>query len=144
LVEGEAAHPANYRGCSYVKDEMRKKFQGNRKTTTTRMFSSNFTTPTVSFAAALQGISEQDKRYNLCQEEVPVTNKHEGTKKEQMHETDQSVRAPTVSSLPLDNMYKVATVVQQSMTEFSNAEREEATTMDVVKLVSFIMKQNGH
>jgi hypothetical protein len=34
--------------------------------------------------------------------------------------------APTVSSLPLDNRFKVASVVQQSMTEFSNAETEKA------------------
>jgi hypothetical protein len=55
----------------------------------------------------------------------------------------QSVRAPTVSSIPLDNIFKVAIVVQQSMIEFSNAERE-VRTMATAKLVSYIMKQNGH
>jgi hypothetical protein len=41
-------------------------------------------------------------------------------------------------------MFKVATVVQQSMTDFSNAETQEAKTMAIAKLVSYIMKQNGH
>jgi hypothetical protein len=31
LAEGEAAHTANYHGCSHVKDEMWKEFQGNQK-----------------------------------------------------------------------------------------------------------------
>jgi hypothetical protein len=30
------------------------------------------------------------------------------------------------------------------MTEFSNAETEEARTMAIAKLVLYIMKQNGH
>jgi hypothetical protein len=141
----EAAHPANYRGCSHASDEMwKKKFHGKPKPTTGRMFSSNFTTPTVSFAAALQGTPEQNQRNNLRHEAVPGKNKHEGMKKGQLHETDHSVRDPTVSSLPLDNMFKVAIVVQQSMTEFSNAETEEAKTRVIAKLVSYIMKQNGH
>jgi hypothetical protein len=57
-----------------------------------------------------------------------------GDKKEQLHETDQSVRAPTASSLPLDNVFKVASVVQHSMTEFSNAETEEPRTMTIANL----------
>jgi hypothetical protein len=58
LAEKEAAHPANYCGCSHAKVEMRKKFQGKPKTTTGRMFSSNFTTSTVTFAAALRATPE--------------------------------------------------------------------------------------
>jgi hypothetical protein len=55
LAEGETAHPANYRGFRYAKEEMRrkKKPQGAPKNTTGKVFSSNFTKPTVSFAAAL-------------------------------------------------------------------------------------------
>jgi hypothetical protein len=91
----------------------------------------------------LRGTPEQKNRSNLRHEEVPGTNKHEGTKKEQKHKTDQSVRAPTVSSLPLDNMFKVVSVIQQSMTQFSNAETEETRTMVITKLVLYIMKQNS-
>jgi hypothetical protein len=65
-----------------MKDEMlKKKFQGKPKTTTRRMFSSNFTTPTVCFATALRSTSEQNKRNSLCHAEVPCMNKHEGTKR---------------------------------------------------------------
>jgi hypothetical protein len=74
LAEGEAAHPANYRGCSHVKEEMQKKTQENPKTAPGMAFSSNVTP-----AAALQGTPEQNKRNNLRHEEVPGTNKHEGT-----------------------------------------------------------------
>jgi hypothetical protein len=101
------------------------------------MFSSNFATPIVSFAAALRGTADQNKRNNLCHEEVP------GTKKKQQHETDPSVRIPTVSSLPLD-MFRLTTLAQQSTIEFSNVETEGAGTMDIAKLVLYIMKQNGH
>jgi hypothetical protein len=80
LAEGDAAQPANYRGCSHTKEEIRKKFQGKPKTTTGRMYSSNFTAPTVSFAVALRGTPEQNKKNNLCHEEVPGANKHGGRK----------------------------------------------------------------
>jgi hypothetical protein len=56
-----------------------------------RIFSSNFTIPAVSFAVALWGTPGQKKRNNLCHDEVPGMNKHEGMEQEQQHETDQSV-----------------------------------------------------
>lgn len=60
LAEGEKAHPANYRGCRHAKEELqKKKTQRTTKTTTARVFSSNITTPGVSFAAALRGRKEQ-------------------------------------------------------------------------------------
>jgi hypothetical protein len=128
---------------------MRKKSCGrsskeNQKTTTGRVFSSNFTTPAESFETMLRGTLDQNKRNTLRHEEVPGTNEHERTKREQQHETDHSVRAPTVSSLPLNNMLKVASIVQQSMTEFSNAEAEEAGTIATAKLVLYITNQSGH
>jgi hypothetical protein len=95
----------------------------------------------MSFAA--EGTPEQNKRNNLCHEEIPGKNKHEETKKE-LHEKDQSVGTPTISSLPLDNMFNIAIVVQQSMTKFSNAETEEARTMVIAKIVSYTTKQNGY
>jgi hypothetical protein len=56
LAEGEKVHPANYRGCRHAKEELQKrKSQRTPKTTTGRVFSSNLTTPSVSFAAALRG-----------------------------------------------------------------------------------------
>jgi hypothetical protein len=53
-------------------------------------------------------------------------------------ETGQSVPASNVNSLPLDNMFRVITAVQQIMTEFNGAVSEEA------KIVLNLMKQNGH
>jgi hypothetical protein len=59
------AHPTNYRGCRHAKEEMRrkKKPQGTPKNTTVRVFSSTFTKPTVSFAAALRGQTEQQRQH---------------------------------------------------------------------------------
>jgi hypothetical protein len=59
LAKGEKAHPANYRGRRYVEEIQKRKSQKTPKTTTRRMFSSNLATPGVTFAAALQGSTEQ-------------------------------------------------------------------------------------
>jgi hypothetical protein len=54
LAEGEKAHLANYRGCRHGKEQLQKrKSQRIPKTTTGMVFSSNLTTPGVSFVAAL-------------------------------------------------------------------------------------------
>jgi hypothetical protein len=60
LAEGEKAHPANYRGCKHAKEEMRKKKpQGTPKPSTGRVFKTKFINPSVPFAAALRGHTEQ-------------------------------------------------------------------------------------
>jgi hypothetical protein len=56
----------------------------------------------------------------------------------------QSVRYPTVSSHPLDNMLRVVPVVQQIMTEFNGAVSEEDKIVAITKIVLNLMKQNGH
>jgi hypothetical protein len=61
LAEGEKAHPANYRSCKHAKEEMRKKKpQGTPKPTTGRVFTTKLINPSVSFAAALRGHTEQN------------------------------------------------------------------------------------
>jgi hypothetical protein len=55
LAEGESAHPANYRGCSHAREVLRVKKSRSAPKTAARVFSSNFTTPALSFAAALRG-----------------------------------------------------------------------------------------
>jgi hypothetical protein len=50
--------------------------------------------------------------------------------------TRQSVAAPNVNCLPLDNMLRIVTVVQQFKTEFSSAVSEEE------KIVLNLQKQN--
>jgi hypothetical protein len=55
LVGGEELHPSNYRGSSHGKEELgKRKLQRAPKSTTGRMFSSNYTTPEQSFAAVLR------------------------------------------------------------------------------------------
>jgi hypothetical protein len=56
----------------------------------------------------------------------------------------QSVRSPTVSSQPLDNMLRVVTFVQQIMTEFNGAVSEEDKIVAITKIVLNLMKQDGH
>jgi hypothetical protein len=61
----------------------------------------------------------------------------------QEKETGQSVPAPDVNSLPLDNMFRVVNVVQQIMTQFTGAVSEEETILAITKTVLYLMKQNG-
>jgi hypothetical protein len=80
LMEGEKPHPAKYRGCRHTKEELQKrKSQRSPKTTTGRVFSSNLTTPSVSFAAALGGSTRKSSglRFRLAQvpEAVPTAAK---------------------------------------------------------------------
>jgi hypothetical protein len=66
LAKGERAHPANYRGCRYAKEEMQKgKSQRTPKTTMRRVFS-KLATSGMSFAAALRGSTEQEHRPQTC------------------------------------------------------------------------------
>jgi hypothetical protein len=46
---------------------------------------------------------------------------------------DQSVPAPSVNSEPLDNMFRVVTVVQQIIAELSGAASEEAKILAFTK-----------
>jgi hypothetical protein len=122
LAEGEKPHPSNYRGCTHAKDEIqRRKSQRMPKTTVGRVFSTKFTTPCVSFAAALKGNTE-DQRQPLAHHvpvPAPATVEPRATKsprQQTQQKTGQSVQASHVSSQPLDNMLKVVTVVQQIMT----------------------------
>jgi hypothetical protein len=56
MAEREKGHATNYRGCRHAKKEVQKKnTQRIPETTIERKFSSNLTTPGLSFAAALQG-----------------------------------------------------------------------------------------
>jgi hypothetical protein len=57
----------------------------------------------------------------------------------------QSIGAPNVNSLPLDNsMLRTATEVQQFMTEFKCTVSEEEKIVANIKNISNLMKQNDH
>jgi hypothetical protein len=149
LAEGEKAHPANYRGCKHVREELQKrKAQKTPKTTTGRVFSSYRITPGVSFAAALRGSAEQQQQQPQANR-APVTSPPAtGIKNipapalQQL--MGQSVQAPLVNSQSLDNMLRVVTVVQQIMTEVSGALSEEDKIEAITKIVLKLMNQNGH
>jgi hypothetical protein len=74
-------------------------------------------------------------------------NRTEGPVPLHQHEqqaTGQSVEAPNVNSLPLDNMLRIVTAVHQFMTEFNGAVSEEGKTVAITKIVSNRMMQNDH
>jgi hypothetical protein len=148
LAEGEKAHPANYRGFRHAKEELQKrKSQRTPKTTTGRVFSSNLTTPGISFATALRGSTAQQQRSQSRQ--IPVANPSSARKPnvpspEQQQETGQSVRTAIVNSQPLDIMVRLVTVVQQIMTEFNGAVSDKDNIVVIAKIVLNLMKQKGH
>jgi hypothetical protein len=121
LADEEETHPSNYRGCSHETDEMRKKkSQRAPKATTGRVFFSTYharsvrggskkqreATEAASYKPGSSGSSSQSGTT-----EVPATLQHH-----QQQGTGQSVRAPNVNSLPLENMLRLPTIVQQIMT----------------------------
>jgi hypothetical protein len=57
--------------------------------------------------------------------------------------TGQSVRTPSVNSLPLDNiMLRIVTAVQQFRTELNGAVSEEEKMVAITKIVLNLIKQN--
>jgi hypothetical protein len=55
----------------------------------------------------------------------------------------QSVRANDVNSSSLNNMFKVAAIVQQIMTELNGAVTEEQKIVVITRIVLNVMKDNG-
>jgi hypothetical protein len=148
LGEGEKAHPANYRGCRHAKEELQKrKLQRTPKTTTGKVFSSNLTTPGISFAAALRGSTAQQQRPQARR--IPVADPFSAgnanvPSPEQQQETGQLVRAAILNSEYLDRMVRVVTAVQQIMTGFIHAVSDKDKIVVITTIVLNLMKQNGH
>jgi hypothetical protein len=150
LKDGEQPHPSTYRGCSHAKEEMlrRKTQKASNKGPTGRLFSSNYVVAGQSFAAALSGNSQQQQLHSRPTEKVlrnPVDRTEaQPTVQPHTQNTGQSVKAPTVNSSSLDDMFKVATVVQQIMTELNGAVSEEDKIVAITKIVLSLMKRDGH
>jgi hypothetical protein len=126
-----------------IEDNLLQKRKAQRapKTAKGRVFSYKLTTPGVSFAAALRG--------GAARQQPEALQVHAGAKLStpatgDQQKAGQSVRAPTVSSQPVDNILRVVTFVQQIMTEFSGAVPEEEKTVAITKIVLNLMKQDGH
>jgi hypothetical protein len=141
LVHGEEPHPSNYPGSSDAKEEIRRrKAQRTQKNTKGNMFSSNYTTPVLSFAAALRNNTEQQQQPYLHW--VPVAcpaavEKPRVPAHVREQDASQSVPAPDINSLPLDYMFSV---VQQIMTEINGAVSEEERIEAITEIVLNLMK----
>jgi hypothetical protein len=111
------------------------------------VFSSNLTTPSLSFAAVLRSKTEEQQQPWTHQVAGPDTVEHGVPAASPQHEQQkagQSVRAPNINSFSLDKMFKVVvTVVQQSMAESNGAVLEEAQILSITIIVLNLMQQNG-
>jgi hypothetical protein len=58
--------------------------------------------------------------------------------------TGQSVQTSNVNSSSLDDMFKVATVVKQIMTELNGNVSEEAKIVAITKIVLYLMTRDGY
>jgi hypothetical protein len=114
----------------------KKKPQGTPKNTTGKVFSSNFTKPTVSFAAALRGQTEQQKQ----QEEAASGSE---TPKLGRKERGQSVPAPIVNSEPQDKAFRALALVQEIMKELKGAVSQKDMVLAIRKIVITLMKEDG-
>jgi hypothetical protein len=56
----------------------------------------------------------------------------------------QSAQASSATTSSLDDMFKVAAIVQQIMKEVNKAVSEENKIVAITKIVLNLMKQNGH
>jgi hypothetical protein len=144
LAEGENPHPSNYRGCSHAKEEMRKrKDQRAPKPPTGRVFSSTYATPGVSYAAALQNSTQPRQASKPIAARVEQPRLPAPAQQSPQQPTGQSVQAASVNSASLDNMFRVASVVQQIMTGLNDAVSEEQKIVAITKIVMKLMNSNG-
>jgi hypothetical protein len=58
--------------------------------------------------------------------------------------TGQSAQGSNVNSLPLDNMLRAITIVQEIMAEFSGAVTKDNKILAIRKILLNLMGQNGH
>jgi hypothetical protein len=167
LAEGEKPHPANYRGCKLAKEEMlrRRTPATLPKNTAGRTFSSKPVTPCTSYAAALMTNTQQRHQGQPTPPKEPAGEQRatqltaQATRREAKaantpthtdttvsdasHNTGQSVQANDVNS-SLNDMFKVAAIVQQIMSELNGAVTEEQKIVAITRIVFNLLKTNGH
>jgi hypothetical protein len=147
LGDGEEPHPSNYRGCSHATEELRKKkSQGAPKPATARVFTSSFTNPGESIAAALRANKQQKQTPHHAPQAGNSKIPEMGTPvmlQQQQKVTGQSAQASNVNSGSLDNMFKVTTATQQIMTGLNDAASEEEKIVAITRIVHNLMNYNG-
>jgi hypothetical protein len=141
LKEGERPHPSRYRGCSHAKEESlsRRSKRSTHKEAQGRMFSSKQTTPGKSFAEALRGNLQQKQPPQQLQTEPAMTAPLIPPRSQV---SGQSVQASSVTTSSLDDMFKVAVIVQQIMTELNGAVSEENKIVAITKIRRFKLNES--
>jgi hypothetical protein len=110
------------------------------KTPSGRASSSRYTTPALSFQAAVPGDSQPQ------QDQLGTTDgmrELAAVRQQSVQLQAQSVVTPCTGDSPLD-MLRVATIVQQIVTEVNGAESEEVKIVAITQLVINLMNLNGH
>ena len=167
LEEGERPYPANYRGCKLAKEEMlrRKTPPAPSKNMAGRTITSRLATPSTSYAAALMNNPQQQRppgqpdesqeasRYQqpAPQSTAQTTRKGVTAQNTPLHKdvedrnaSHKSGQSVNTNSSTLNDMFKVATIVQQIMTELNGAVTEEQKIVVITRIVLNLMKGNGH
>jgi hypothetical protein len=166
----ERPHPATYRGCKLAKYEIlrRKTPPAAARNTAGRTIASKLVNPSTSYAAALRNNTQQQQRHQgqPTQAKDNAGDQHQTTKSTQQATREQakdviiplykntedgkislssgqSVRANDVNSSSLNNMFKVAAIVQQIMTELNGAVTEEQKIVVITRTVFNLVKDNG-
>jgi hypothetical protein len=136
LKEGERPHPSNYRGCSHAKEEIqRKSQQSSNREPTRRKLSTGYVTPGKSFAAALRNNPQQQTPV-VTIEALPPT-------QHCTQNAGQSAQAPNGNSSSINDMFKVASGVEQIITGINEAVSEEQKIVAITKIVMKLMNSNG-
>jgi hypothetical protein len=145
LAEGEKPHPSNYRGCSRAKDEIRRRRSTKAaKPTPGRVFTSSYTTPGLSFAAALGKKAEKTQQSQTHQNPVTAeTTVAQGKASAalQQNQAGQSVQATPVNS-DTERMFRAYAAAGQIMNELKDAGSEEAQFLTLGKFIFNLMKRN--
>jgi hypothetical protein len=94
----------------------------------------------VSFAEALQ--SKVDQNQQSHQQRHIAVAAPAAMDQKRVQTPGQSVPTPNVNSVPIDNMVRAFTVVQQIMAEFNNAVSMEAKAQAITRIVLIFMEQN--
>jgi hypothetical protein len=113
--------------------------------TTGKFSSSKYSVPGVSFAEALQNTADQPQQqaHPLLVAYQNITKQPRALTPPKQQQTGQSLPAPNINSLPLDNIFRVVTVVQRMMPGLNGAvsEEEKILVMTITKIVTNLVKK---
>jgi hypothetical protein len=141
LVDGMKSHPSTWLQSCDRSNAEKKDAQGNTARSRWENILCKFTTPDKSFAHPQQ--EPQVVQTSYPQLAATESMKVQPTRQQQqLTNQGQSVHASYVNSLPLNNMFRVTSVVQQIMTELRGAV-SEVKIVPVTKIVINLMKHDG-